>query len=72
MRKGTAESYYVFTRVWWKPNPSWPDGREPYAGAPRRTIAKGCTYEEARAIAKEWNATHDPGPMSRKAEFDEE
>ena len=72
MRRGTATRYYVFTRVWWKPNPSWPNGREPYPGAPQRTIARGCTEDEARTIAQEWNATHKPGRWSRKAEWTEE
>lgn len=72
MRRGTANSYACFTRVWWKHNPSWPNGREPYAGAPKRYLARGMTYEEAREFCQEWNASHDPGPMSRKCEFEEE
>lgn len=71
MHKGTAKSYYCFTRVWWKRNPKWPGGREPYPG-PRRTVAKHMTYSEARAFCQRWNASHKPGPMSRKCEFDEE
>ncbi len=63
-------NYYVFVRNWWKPNPQWPDGREPEAG-PKRVIAKNVTRDEAQQIAKKYNATHTPGPMSRKAEFDE-
>jgi hypothetical protein len=69
--KGTAESYTVFHRTWWRRNPAWPDGREPGAG--RRTIiARHCTYDEARQIAQQWNATHKPGPLSRKAELESE
>lgn len=45
---------------------------EPYPGAPRRTIARRCTEEEARAIAMEYNKTHKPGWRSRKAEFESE
>jgi hypothetical protein len=41
------------------------------AGA-RRTVARGLTLAEARTFAQDWNATHDPGPMSLKCEFEEE
>ena len=68
---GTAVSYYVFTRTWWRENPAWPDGLEPSAG-PRHTIARHCTYDEARRTAKRYNDTHKPGRLSRKAEFDRE
>ena len=74
MKTGTAESYSVFVRDWWRPaekhDGRWPGGRVPYPGAPKRYIAHGCTYAEAREIAQEYNATHEPGPMSRKAEFE--
>jgi hypothetical protein len=64
--------YRVFTRTWWIANPAWPGGREPGAGK-RRTIRKNVkTIEEARAICKAWNATHDPGFLSKKAEFEEQ
>jgi hypothetical protein len=71
MRKGTAESYRVFTRTWWRFNSSWTGGVEPCPGR-KTTIACGCTYDEARSIAQVWNANHKPGPLSRKAEFTEE
>ena len=64
-------SYEIRVRNWWKRNPDWPDGLEPCA-EPWRTAYKvgTCsTEEEARAICKEWNATHKPGPLSRKAEY---
>jgi hypothetical protein len=64
--------FTVFVRTWWKKNPAWPGGREPDPSGPRTTIAHGIkTEEEARKIAKQYNATHDPGPLSRKAEFEE-
>ena len=44
--------YDVFVRDWWKPNPARPNGREPYAGAPRRYLARGVTFEEAREMCK--------------------
>ena len=65
-------SYAVFHRTWWRPNPSWPDGREPGAGE-RHYLHHGVETEaEARAICREWNETHDPGPLSDKAEYEEE
>lgn len=63
--------YRVFTRTWWRRNPAWPEGREPGAGR-KHTIATHVYYAEARAICAEYNATHDPGFLSRKAEFEEE
>jgi len=71
MEYGTATSYTVFTRTWWRENPSWPNGLEPEAG-PLTYIGEGMTEEEARTFAQEWNATHDPGRLSLKAEFEEE
>lgn len=64
-------AYNVFVRTWWKKNPSWPNGREPSAGPKRYIRRRVPTIEEARSICKEWNANHDPGPLSRKAEFEE-
>lgn len=76
MRRGTATSYRVFVRDWWRPaeagEAGWPGGRVPYPGAPKRTLARGCTEEEARALCEEYADTHDPGPMSRKAEYERE
>ncbi len=64
--------YRVFVRTWWKRNPAWPNGREPGTGR-RRIIARNVTTEdEARAIAKRYNASHNPGFLSRKAEFEEQ
>ena len=60
--------YRVFTRTWWIKNPAWPDGREPGAGRPT-TIGWADTEREARRICAEWNASHDPGFLSRKAEY---
>lgn len=64
--------YRVFTRTWWIANKDWPGGREPGAGK-RRTLAKNVkTIEEARAICQRYNSTHDPGFLSKKAEFEEQ
>ncbi len=63
-------SYRVFSRTWWKSNPSWPNGLEPCAGR-KTTLAKRVSREEALQICKRYNETHNPGKLSRKAEFDE-
>jgi hypothetical protein len=64
--------YRCFTRTWWRPNPTWPDGREPGPG--RKSYSrhpKNVTWEEAREYCRKFNETHDPGPLSYKAEFEE-
>lgn len=63
-------TYIIFTRTWWRNNPSWPNGLEPCAGR-RRKIATARTEESARDICRVWNANHKPGRLSRKAEFTE-
>ncbi len=68
MKTGTAKSFRVFIRTWWRNNPTYPDGLEPCAGK-RRTIATSCTEKEARLICKNWNNLHKPGRLSRKAEY---
>ena len=66
-------SYSVFTRTWWKENPSWPNGLEPDASGKRHYLERGlATEEEARRVAKEYNATHRPGRLSKRAEFEED
>lgn len=67
--KGTAETYRVFVRNWWR--------REqgqlvPDPGARKTTLATRCTREEALQICERYAATHKPGPLSRKAEFESE
>lgn len=66
-----AARYRVFTRTWWRRNPSWPDGREPGVGR-KTTIARNVSYGEAIEICKKWNTTHKPGLLSRKAEFEQQ
>lgn len=62
--------YNVFTRTWWRPNPAWPNGLEPGAG--RKTyLRRGVSYADARAICEQYNKTHTPGRLSRKAEFEQ-
>lgn len=61
--------YTVFTRTWWTENSDYPDGLEPCAGR-KQTLQNGVESErEAKLIAQEWNRTHKPGRLSKKAEF---
>jgi len=63
--------YDVFHRTWWR----WEQtstGRKRVPGAGKRTyIAQGLSYELAREVAREWNAEHEPGELSRKAELEQ-
>jgi hypothetical protein len=71
-QEGTfMETYYnVFHRTWWRANPAWPNGLEPKAG--RKTyLRRRVTEADARAICKQYNETHAPGKLSRKAEYEE-
>lgn len=62
--------FNVFHRTWWVENPEWPNGLEPGAG--RKTyLARGVSESEALEMCREWNDTHDPGRLSRKAEFEQ-
>jgi len=66
-------SFEIRVRNWWKKNPDWPDGREPCATPWNKAwlLCTASTEEEARAICQDWNATHKPGKLSRKAEYSE-
>jgi len=59
-------SYQVFTRRWWKLNPSWPDGREPDATDRKRNLCVVDTEEEAREACREWQATAQISKLDRK------
>jgi hypothetical protein len=63
--------YTVFTRTWWRHNPAWPNGLEPGAGRKTR-IARNLSEREAIKLCAEWNASHKPGKLSRKAEFEQQ
>jgi hypothetical protein len=63
--------YTVFTRTWWRNNPSWPNGREPGAGRKTR-IARNLSESEAISLCRQWNTDHKPGRLSRKAEFEQQ
>jgi len=62
--------YHVFSRTWWKRNPAWPNGLEPCAGR-KHTLGKVSTDAEAQAMCAEYRRTHEPGRLSRKAEYEE-
>ena len=65
--------FKVFVRNWWQYNPSWPDGLEPHGGARKHTLAKNIKSEEtAQRFCRDYNATHKPGRLSRKAEYEEQ
>jgi hypothetical protein len=66
---GTAESYATFTRTWWRHGPN--GTRVPGPG-PKRYHGRRLTEDEARRMCQQWNATHTPGPLSRKMEFERE
>jgi len=72
MKYGTATSYAVFTRMWWIDRPDMPEGIMMPSTGPKRTIGRSMTEDEARTMCKEWNATHDYGRLSLKAEYEEE
>jgi len=57
--------YNVFIRTFWKIK----NGKKvPHLG--RKTfLAKKVSCETARLVCKEYNETHNPGKLSRKAEF---
>lgn len=63
--------YAVFVRTWWKRNPSWPNGLEPSPGRKTYIKRRVNTLDEARQIVQQYNATHEPGRLSKKAEFEE-
>lgn len=76
MQYGTGVTYRVFVRNWWRrigphDGPAWL-GRVPNPGARKTTLARRCTEEEARAICAEYARTHEPGLLSRKAEYERE
>jgi hypothetical protein len=69
-REETVMCYRVFVRDWWLYNPDVVGGVEPGPG-PRLVIHKHIeTEEEARTICHAYNSTHNPGPLSRKAEYE--
>ena len=74
MKHGSAESYKVFVRNWWRWHYDMGGHKSlvPDPGARKTTIATGCTEEEALQICEEYAKTHKPGPLSRKADYTRE
>ena len=78
--RGTAESYRVFVRNWYRREyrgfaasvGQGPCVLVPDPSARKTTLARHCTEDEARAICQKYAATHKPGPLSRKAEYERE
>jgi len=72
--------FEVFHRTWWVDNwertedgeLKWTDGLEPCVGEETVIARHVATADDARAICRQWNATHEAGRLSRKAEFWEE
>jgi hypothetical protein len=62
------KQFEVFHRTWWRHNLSWPNGSEPCAGK-KHHICFTESESSARNICREWNAEHDPGELSDKAEY---
>jgi hypothetical protein len=68
MAYATETAYYnVFVRNWWRRDG---DKLVPDPGARKTYLRKHVTYEDARAICAEYRENHNPGLLSRKAEFE--
>ncbi len=65
-KQGGEETYEVFVRDFWRVERG---KRVPNPGADEEQLATGLSYSEARDMCEEWNSSHDPGEVSRKAEF---
>lgn len=59
--------YTVFVRNWWRKDAR--GNLVPNSGGRRTILARNVSEDEARAMCKDWNATHKPGQLSRKAEY---
>ena len=63
--------FRCFTRNWWTENAAYPNGLEPLPNARRTFRGTFLNEDDARAFCKQWNATHNPGPLSNKCEYEE-
>lgn len=64
--------YRVFVRNWWRWKVSTFSGERklvPNSGDRGRRIAWAYTETEAREICHQYNTTHKPGKLSKKAEY---
>lgn len=62
-------TFEVFVRDWWRIERGV---RVPNPGAEREILDTGLSLDEARELCREWNDSHEPGELSRKAEFTKE
>ena len=63
------ESFRVFVRNWWRRE----NGRlVPDPRARKTTLSRGLTEIAARQLCQDYAASHKPGPLSRKAEYEQE
>ena len=60
--------FEVFHRTWWRWSLDWPGNREPGAGESHH-IGWAQTEARARYMCRRWNASHDAGPLSDRAEY---
>ena len=63
-------SYSTFTRTWWSEDPKYPNGLRPDVGRKSYHSRNVQDEDAARQECQEWNATHKPGRLSRKMEFE--
>lgn len=59
--------YKLFIRNWWRKSANGVMVPDP--GARKTTMGFVHTQEDAKARCKEYNESHDPGPLSRKMEY---
>lgn len=63
-------TYTVFVRDWWHYGAG---GKlEPCGATEPVILATGVSWGVARQMCEDYNDSHDPGPLSRKAEFESE
>jgi hypothetical protein len=62
--------YKVFTRRPWKRNKAWPGGWEPFGGAPKRTVERGLTLDEARRRCEAENKGKERAPGHSGGQID--
>ena len=68
MNSDNPKCYKTFIRNWWRKEQ--PGNRlVPNIGARGQTRARNLTYDEARRMCEDYNASHEPGQLSRKMEF---
>lgn len=67
-----TQLFDVFIRDWWRYEETKYNGKKIVPGpGEKEYIAHGLTRQEARELCQEYNESHEPGELSRKAEFEE-